>query len=107
MIETIYAGFYSEHLSTFSYHIDNGHTEWILLYVLSEFEIKIKQEWVRTPANQLVLFPPKTGGDYRACHNTNFINSWVSFHTDESFILNTSFPSATPVDISFISPAIL
>ncbi len=98
MIETIYAGYNSEHPSTFSYHIDSGHTEWILLFVLSEFEIKKEQAWVHTPANQLVLFPPKTGGDYRACHNINFINSWVSFHTDEAFILNTSFPSATPIE---------
>ena len=98
MIETIYAGYNSEHPSTFSYHIDSGHTEWILLFVLSEFEIKKEQAWVYTPANQLVLFPPKTEGDYRAYQNIDFINSWVSFHTDESFILNTSFPPATPIE---------
>lgn len=59
MIQTIYAGYNSEHPCTFSYHIDSGHTDWILLYILTEFEIKTKQEWVHTPANQLVLFPPK------------------------------------------------
>lgn len=78
MIETIYAGYYSEHPSTFSYHIDKDHTDWILLFVLTEFEIMVEQEWVRTPANCLVFFPPKAGGDYRACEGITFINTGVS-----------------------------
>lgn len=98
MIETIYAGYYSEHPSTFSYHIDKNHTDWILLFVLTEFEIMVEQEWVRTPANCLVFFPPKAGGDYRACEGITFINNWVSFRTDEAYIINTSFPSATPIE---------
>lgn len=62
MIETIYAGYYSEHPSTFSYHIDNGHTDWILLQVLTEFEFKGKEKWVRTPANQLIFSRQKQEG---------------------------------------------
>lgn len=99
MLATIHAGYMSKHPSDFNCHIDNFHEHWIIINTLSGAELLIDDKWTYMPPNQVIIFPPSVSGDYRA-YNGPFINHWVSFKTDEQYIINTSLPYVTPIQIN-------
>lgn len=98
MLKTTYAGYIAEHPADFICHIDDFHDYWIIINTLSEAEIKIDGTWNYMPPNQIIIFPPCTPGDYRA-FNGPFVNHWVMFKTDEQYIINTTLPYATPIQV--------
>lgn len=99
MLRTIHAGYISEHPSDFICHMDDSYEYWTIINTISDAEILIDNIWTHIPPNQVIIFPPHTAGDYRAYNNTPYVNHWVSFVTDEKFIINTTLPSATPIPI--------
>lgn len=99
MLKTIHAGYTSEHPSDFRCHLDSRHDYWVIINTLSDMELLIDDKWTYIPPNQVILFPPNIAGDYRACNGNPYVNHWVSFITDEQYIINTSIPYATPIHI--------
>ena len=100
MIRTKHAGYYSEHPVDFQAHLYSGHDEWIIVNTLCEAEILIDDIWTYMPPYQVLFFPPYVEGNYRALPGKPYVNHWVSFYTDEKYILNSSIPSATPIQVS-------
>ena len=51
------------------------------------------------PENQILIFPPHSKADYRACSDS-YQNNWMSFLTNEKFIVHSTLPLNIPIQIS-------
>lgn len=99
MLKTRYAGYYSEHPGSFSYILDKSHPDWTIVQTLSDFEIMINGSFRHYEKDHIMLFPPFVPGQYRAYNGKPYINNWVSFETDEKYIINSTLPFATPIKL--------
>lgn len=99
MVNTQYAGYISVHPKDFTYHRDISEDKWLIVNTLNPAEIHVKGKWVSYSDNQIIIYPPHTVVDYRACSGINYINHWVSFDTNETYIINTRLPLCTPIKV--------
>lgn len=100
MIKTVYAGYISVHPSDFKYHRNKDSKDWLIINTVSPVEFLMADEWKTYTENQIIILPPETQADYRACMGENYVNHWVSFFSNESYITNTSLPLATPIKVN-------
>lgn len=100
MIETIYVGYQFSHTEDFSFHRDESANEWLLVHTLTPAEVLVGGKWKSYPENQIIIYPPYTGADYRA-YNGPYKNNWISFYTDEKYIVQAALPFSTPIQISY------
>lgn len=96
MIQIIYVGYQISHPEDFSYHRDDAQENWLIIHTLTSAEFLISGKWKEYPENQILIFPPYTKADYRACHGP-YRNNWIAFKTNEKFILNSTLPTASPI----------
>lgn len=99
MIKTIYVGYQAPHPENFSYHRDTSADEWLLIHTLTPAEFFVSGKWRIYPENQIILYPPHASADYRAC-NGPYKNNWMTFYTDEKYIVQTAIPFNIPIQIS-------
>lgn len=100
MIKTVYAGYISVHPNDFTYHRDSSDDNWLIVNTINPAEFYIDGQWKTYSDNRVIIFPPHTQADYKACNGINYINHWVSFITNETYITNTRLPFATPLKVS-------
>ncbi|MBO9599203.1 MAG: helix-turn-helix transcriptional regulator [Cohnella sp.] len=93
-----YVGYDAAHPHDFVYDIPNGHDFWLLILTHTPAEIWVRDEIKEYPANCAVLFPPNRKIYYRACSD-RFVNDWVRFDSDESFLTETTLPAGVPISI--------
>jgi len=99
MIQTIHAGYLSEHPAGFSCRYDSTHSEWVVINTLCDIELLIDNKWTHIPPNQIIVCPPYVEASYRAYCDQPYLDHWVSFKTDEKFIINSSIPAVTPIQV--------
>lgn len=98
MTTIYYVGYDTAHPEDFMYDIPEGHDFWLLVLTQTPAEFWVKGEIKEYPANCAVLFPPHHKILYRASSGS-FINDWVRFQSDESFLTETMIPLATPIEV--------
>ena len=69
---------------------------WLLLFVKTSALFHLPSGDVVAPPNSAILYPPHSFAYYQA-NNGPYVNDYVRFHTDESFILDENIPMETPV----------
>lgn len=93
-----YVGYDAAHPGDFIYDIPDGHDFWLLILTQTPAEFWVQGEIREYPANCAVLFPPRQKIMYRACSG-HFVNDWVRFETDESYVLETALPRGVPIPV--------
>lgn len=101
MLRTEYAGHQSFHPCDFSYRRDPSQTNWQIIHTLTPSEVLIDGVWTEYPENHIIIYSPHSQGAYRACGDIEFCNNWVSFYTNEQYILHNSLPIAVPFPVMY------
>ncbi|MEC0125214.1 helix-turn-helix transcriptional regulator [Paenibacillus pabuli] len=91
-----YVGYDAAHPADFIYDIPEGHDFWLLILTQTPAEFWVNGEIKAYPANCAVLYPPYQKIMYRACTD-QYVNDWVRFLSDESYVLETAIPLGTPI----------
>lgn len=99
MIKTIHVGYHSSHPSDFSYYRDSSDANWLMIHTMTPAEFYINEKWTSYPENQVVIYPPYASAQYRAFEGS-YQNNWVSFQTDEKYIVQSSLPFRSPFQIN-------
>lgn len=97
MIKTMHVGYHYTHSNDFRMQIGKG-KYWLIINTLSPAEFFIDGEWVTCEENSIILYAPGIYVDYRA-HNTEYVNNYVLFVTDNNFIANTVCPLGKPITV--------
>ena len=69
---------------------------WLLLFVKTPALFHLPTGDVATQPNSAILYPPNSFAYYQA-NGDSYINDYVRFHTDESFVFDENIPTQTPV----------
>lgn len=99
MVRVKYADFETNHSSDFEFSIPSGYDCWLLIITHTPAIFLIENELKEYPANHAILYKPKTPIYYRACTDT-FIDDWIQFYTDETYITATPMPIGVPFAVS-------
>lgn len=97
MLDIVTLGLDYCHQSDFMY-CDDSHDWWLLVHTKTcavFFNSLNNGEIISAPPNSVVLFPPHFFAHYGAA-NSDYINSFIRFYTDESFITNAKIPMGLP-----------
>ncbi len=98
MIKTMKVGYNYTHANNFRMNIGAG-KYWLIINTLSPAEFFIDGDWVTCEKNSIIIYTPGIFVDYRA-HNTEYVNNYVLFVTDNDFIINTSCLLGKPITVS-------
>jgi len=91
MTTIYYVGYGAAHPGDFIYEFPEGHDFWLLILTHTPAEIWVQGSVREYPAHCAVLFRPGQKIWYRACVE-QFVNDWVRFDTDESYLTETTLP---------------
>lgn len=94
MIDIEFMQLNATHSEDFVYGVKADY--WLLLFVKTPALFHFPTGDVVIQPNSAVLYPPKTFAAYRA-YNGVYINDYIRFHTDESFVLDENIPTQTPI----------
>ncbi|SEK57617.1 AraC family transcriptional regulator [Paenibacillus sp. OK003] len=98
MTTIFYVGYDAAHPNDFIYDIPEGHDFWLLILTQTPAEFWVHGEIKAYPANCAVLYPPHQKVMYRACTD-QYVNDWVRFRSEESYILETTLPLGIPIPL--------
>jgi len=93
-----YVEFDATHPDDFEFSIPEGHNAWLLVQTQTAALFEVDGELKEFPAHSVILYPPKHKIYYRAC-SKNYINDWVRFDADESYITETVLPIGIPFSL--------
>lgn len=94
MIDIEFMQLNATHPSDFIYGVRSDY--WLLLFVKTPALFHVPSGDIITQPNSAVLFPPKAFAFYQA-YEGPYINDYVRFHTDESFVFDENIPTQTPI----------
>lgn len=94
MIDIEFMQLNATHPDDFVYGVRNNF--WLLLLVKSPALFHVPTGDVVIQPNCAVLYPPKAFAYYQA-YGENYVNDYVRFHTDESFVYYENIPLETPI----------
>lgn len=94
MIDIEFMQLNATHPRDFIYGVRSDY--WLLLFVKTQALFHLPTGDVIIPPNCAVLYPPKSFAFYQA-YNSEYINDYVRFYTDESFVYDENIPTETPV----------
>lgn len=97
MLNVFHVGYKNIETRDSHFVLDDKQTYWFIINMLTPFEMFCSNEWKRFDKNRIIIFPPYTPVEYRACPGETIENNWIMFETTESFIINFSLPFATPI----------
>lgn len=100
MIDIEFMQLNATHDSDFIYGL--RHNFWLLLFVKTPALFHVPSGDIITTPNCAVLYPPKAFAFYQA-YEGEYINDYVRFYTDESFVYDENIPLETPIPLR--SPA--
>lgn len=98
MTTIYYVGYGAAHPGDFLYDFPEGHDFWLLILTHTPAEIWVQGSVKEYPAHCAVLFRPGQKIWYRACVE-QFVNDWVRFDTDESYLTETTLPLGLPLPL--------
>lgn len=93
-----YVEYDAAHQHDFVYSIPEGLDAWLLVLTQTPALFDVNGELKEFPAHSAVLYPPKHSIYYRAC-SRKYVNDWVRFDADESYITETVLPVGTPFSL--------
>ncbi|MEK3700775.1 AraC family transcriptional regulator [Paenibacillus sp. FSL R10-2199] len=93
-----YVEYDAAHQHDFVYSIPEGLDAWLLVLTQTPALFEVNGELKEFPAHSAVLYPPKHSIYYRAC-SRKYVNDWVRFDADESYITETVLPVGTPFSL--------
>lgn len=93
-----YVEFDAIHSEDFVYSIPEGLDAWLLVLTQTAALFEVNGELKEYPAHSVVLYPPKHNIYYRAC-SPKYINDWVRFDADESYITENVLPVGIPFSL--------
>ena len=94
MVDIEFMQLNATHPSDFVYGLRNDF--WLLLFVKTPALFHLSTGDMVTPPNCAVLYPPKAFAFYQA-HEGEYINDYVRFYTNESFVYDENIPLETPI----------
>jgi AraC-like DNA-binding protein len=95
MIHIRYVEYDTTHLDDFVFDIPEGHDCYLLVLTQTPAVFLVDNEFKEYPANCAVLFKPNQKIYYRACMD-KYINDWIRFDTDETYVTTTPIISGVP-----------
>ncbi|CQR57416.1 helix-turn-helix transcriptional regulator [Paenibacillus riograndensis] len=93
-----YVEFDAAHPDDFVYSIPDGLDAWLLVLTQTAALFEVAGELKEFPAHSAVLYPPNHAIHYRAC-SAKYVNDWVRFDADESYITESALPTGVPFSL--------
>ncbi len=93
-----YVEYDAMHKGNFVFDVPEGHDCWLLVITQSAAIFYVDGEYRKYPPNCAILYKPGQKIYYRACEN-HYVNDWIRFDSDESFVINAPLPYGTPFSI--------
>ncbi len=97
MIDISYMQLNATHPDDFVYGVRNDF--WLLLYVKTPALFHLPTGDIICHPNSAILYPPNAFAYYQA-YNGQYINDYVRFKTDESFVTDDNVPTETIVQLN-------
>lgn len=98
MIDIKFVEYDARHKESFVFDVPEGHNCWLLVTTQTPAVFYVDNEYRQYPPNSAILYEPNQKIYYRACEN-QYINDWIRFDTDETFITNSPLPTGVPFSI--------
>lgn len=93
-----YVEYDAMHKENFVFDVPEGHDCWLLVLTQTPAVFLVDNEYKTYPPNCAVLYKPNQRIYYRACEK-QYVNDWVRFETDESYVMNTPLPTGVPFPV--------
>lgn len=90
-----YVEYDAMHKGSFVFDIPEGHDCWLLVITQTPAIFYVENEYRKYPPNCAVLYKPHQKIYYKACEN-HYVNDWIRFDTDETYIMNAPLPTGIP-----------
>lgn len=94
----MYAGCNAVHSEDFVFDIPNGHDCYLLVITKTSAIFWVDNELKEYPPHSAILYKPHQKIYYKACEKY-YINDWIRFESDESYIADTRIPFGIPFSI--------
>lgn len=98
MTNIFYVEYDAAHNGNFIFDVPEGHDCWLLVITQTPALFWVDGELKEYPAHSAVLYHPHQKIYYRAC-GERYINDWMRFETDESYVTETSLPFGVPFSL--------
>ncbi|MDR0898544.1 MAG: AraC family transcriptional regulator [Oscillospiraceae bacterium] len=95
MIKVMYAEFDAAHRRDFVFDLPQGHDGFLLLLTQTPAIFWVDGQLTTCPANSAILYKPHQKIYYCACED-RYVNDWVRFLTDESYVAQSPIPCGIP-----------
>ena len=93
-----YVEYDAMHKGNFTFDVPNGHDCWLLIITQTPAIFYVDNEYRKYPPNCAVLYKPNQKIYYRACES-QYVNDWIRFETDESYITCSPLLTGIPFSI--------
>ncbi|MBB2183382.1 helix-turn-helix transcriptional regulator [Lachnospiraceae bacterium MD1] len=93
-----YVEYDATHSGDFIFDVPEGHDCWLLLLTKTPAIFLVENELKEFPSNCAVLYKPHQKIYYRASTDS-YINDWIRFDTDETYVTNSPITSGEPFPI--------
>lgn len=90
-----YVEFDASHSGDFVFDIPKGHDCWLLVLTQTPAIFYVDNDYVEYPPNCAVLYKPNQKIYYQASSD-KFINDWIRFDSDETYVTSTPIPFGVP-----------
>lgn len=90
-----YIEYDTKHPSDFVFDVPEGHDCWLLVLTKTPAIFLVDDELREYPSNCAVLYKPYQKIYYKACAES-YVNDWVRFDTDESYVTTAPIRSGEP-----------
>jgi len=98
MIEIFYVECDATHPDNFVFDIPEGHDCFMLVFTKTPAVFWAENELREYPAYSAILYRPRQKIYYRACADL-YINNWIRFAPDETFVTKAPLPFGVPFSI--------
>ncbi len=86
------------HASNFVFDVPQGHACWLLVCTKTPAQFWVAGEMKEYPAHSAILYRANQKIYYRACAE-QYVNNWIRFASDESYVTKTSLPFGIPFSL--------
>lgn len=93
-----YVEFDAAHADDFVYSIPDGLNAWLLVLTQTPALFEVDGELKEFAPHSVILYPPKHKIYYRAC-SKKYINDWVRFDAEETYITEALLPLGIPFSL--------
>lgn len=90
-----YVEYDASHRETFVFNVPEGHDCWLLVITQTPAIFLVNDEYITCQPNTAILYRPYQPIYYRACEK-QYVNDWIRFESDESYVINTPIPTGIP-----------